>query len=140
MPDVQFDTYYRYDDLTRILHGYAAEYPHLLRVESIGQSFEGRDIWLATVTNFETGEHAHKPALWVDGNIHATEVSPSTACLYLAWTPAPFTSAPASTPMAPSGPWRMSPKSSAPARVPIPMTRTPSGVWYRGTSTATGVC
>jgi len=24
MPDIQFDRYYRYDDLTRLLHAYAA--------------------------------------------------------------------------------------------------------------------
>jgi len=83
MPEVQFDTYYRYEDLTRILQEYAAAYPQFVRLESMGKSFEGRDIWLVTVTNFATGEDGQKPALWVDGNIHASEVSPSSACLYL---------------------------------------------------------
>ncbi len=83
MPQVQFKTFYRYEDLTRILRGYAEEYPQLVRLESIGHSYEGRDIWLAVVTNLETGEDKHKPALWVDGNIHASELSPSSACLYL---------------------------------------------------------
>jgi murein tripeptide amidase MpaA len=83
MPQVRFDTYYRYDELTRILHAYAEEYPQLVRIESIGKSYEGRDIWLLTVTNFATGAAEEKPALWVDGNIHASEVSPSSACLYL---------------------------------------------------------
>ena len=83
MPEVRFDTYYRYEDLTRILRAYAEEYPQLVRLESIGQSYEGRDIWLVAVTNFATGEDKQKPALWVDGNIHASEVSPSSACLYL---------------------------------------------------------
>jgi murein tripeptide amidase MpaA len=83
MPQVRFDTYYRYDELTRILHGFAEEYPQLVRIESIGKSYEGRDIWLLTVTNFATGPAEEKPALWVDGNIHASEVSPSSACLYL---------------------------------------------------------
>jgi murein tripeptide amidase MpaA len=83
MPDVRFDTYYRYEDLTQILRGYAQEYPHLVRLDSIGQSHEGRDIWLVTVTNFETGQDQYKPALWVDANIHASEVAPSSACLYL---------------------------------------------------------
>jgi murein tripeptide amidase MpaA len=83
MPDVRFDTYYRYEDLTSILRGYAEEAPHLVRLDSIGKSYEGRDIWLVTVTNFDTGEAEHKPALWVDANIHATEVAPSSACLYL---------------------------------------------------------
>lgn len=83
MPDVRFDTYYRYEDLTRILRGYAEEYPQLVRLESIGQSYEGRDIWLVTVTNSNTGEAEQKPAFWVDGNLHATEVAASAACLYL---------------------------------------------------------
>ncbi len=83
MPDVKFDRYYRYEDLTRILFEFAREFPTLVQVESIGKSYEGRDIWLATVTNTETGAAKDKPALWVDGNIHASEVSPSSACLYL---------------------------------------------------------
>jgi murein tripeptide amidase MpaA len=83
MPQVRFDTYYRYDELTRILHAYAEEYPNLVQIQSIGKSYEGRDIWLLTVTNFATGPAEEKPALWVDGNIHASEVSPSSACLYL---------------------------------------------------------
>ena len=83
MPEVQFDRFYRYDDLTRLIQAFADENPHLMRVESIGKSHEGRDIWVVTVTNVATGEASDKPALWVDGNIHATEVSPSSACLYL---------------------------------------------------------
>lgn len=83
MVDVRFDTYYRYADLTKILQEYAAAYPDRVRVESIGKSYEGRDIWLAIVTAFATGDDREKPALWVDGNIHATEVSTSSACLYL---------------------------------------------------------
>ena len=67
MPDVRFDTYYRYDDLTRLLREFAEEYPQLVRLESIGHSHEGRDIWLLTVTRFEMGEAEAKPALWVDG-------------------------------------------------------------------------
>ena len=83
MPDVRFDRYYRYEDLSRIAQAYAAEYPQLVRLQSIGQSHEGREVWLITVTCFATGEDTDKPALWVDGNIHASEVSPSSACLYL---------------------------------------------------------
>ncbi len=82
MPKVRFDKYYGYDDLTEILHSYAEAFPDLVRVESIGKSFENRDIWLLTVTNFGTGSHREKPALWIDGNIHATELAASSVCLY----------------------------------------------------------
>ena len=53
--DLRFDAYYRYGDLTRFLHALAEEHPQLVRVESIGHSHEGRDIWLATITNARTG-------------------------------------------------------------------------------------
>lgn len=83
MNEIRFDTYYRYDAITGFLRAWQQKYPHLCRLASIGKSFEGRDIWLMTVTNFESGPDDEKPAYWVDGNIHATEVSPSSAALYL---------------------------------------------------------
>lgn len=80
--NITFDHYYRYDELTRILNELAREFPKLVRVESIGKSHEGRDVWVATLTNFESGSDKDRPALWVDGNIHASEVSPASACIY----------------------------------------------------------
>jgi hypothetical protein len=82
MPELRFDTFYRYADLTAILHDFAAKYPSLCRVQSIGKSYEGRDLWLVTLTNAATGPDTDKPAFWVDANIHATEVSPSSCALY----------------------------------------------------------
>ncbi|MDF1514587.1 MAG: M14 family metallopeptidase [Anaerolineae bacterium] len=81
MAEIKFDRYYRYDELTAVLEQLAEAYPDLMHVQSLGKSFEGRDIWLAVLTNFTTGADVDKPAFWVDGNIHATEVSPSTTCL-----------------------------------------------------------
>ncbi len=56
--------------------------PHLVTVESIGRSHEGRDIWVATLTHRATGAAADKPAFLVDGNIHAGELTGCTAVLY----------------------------------------------------------
>jgi murein tripeptide amidase MpaA len=81
-PQPRFDTFYRHDDLTRLLLDYAAAYPKLIAVTSIGKSYEGRDIWVATVTNIATGADNDKPAFWCDGNIHAAELTASTAVLY----------------------------------------------------------
>ena len=82
MPAIAFDRFYRYAELTELLHAFAREYPQLVTIEAIGKSHEGRDIWVATVTNGQTGPAADKPAFWVDGNIHATEVAASAASLY----------------------------------------------------------
>src|SRR4029079_14342314 len=86
MPSVSFDRFYRYAELTAVLRAFAAEHRDLVTLESIGKSHEGRDLWLATVTNAKTGPAHEKPAFWVDGNIHSVEVSASAACLYLLHT------------------------------------------------------
>jgi murein tripeptide amidase MpaA len=83
VPDVAFDRFYRYDELTDILESWASERPELFRLESIGKSYEGRDIWLATITNVETGPDVEKPALLIEANIHAIEVTGATAALHL---------------------------------------------------------
>ena len=83
MPPVRFDKFYKYDELTAILHAWAGEQPDRFKLASIGKSFEGRDIWLATVTNFATGPDTDKPAFFIEANIHADEVTGCTAALHL---------------------------------------------------------
>lgn len=81
-PKPRFDTFYKHEALSRLLFDYADAHPDLVTVQSIGKSHEGRDIWVAIVTNSATGADTDKPAFWADGNIHAAELTASTACLY----------------------------------------------------------
>ncbi len=55
----------------------------LVHCEPIGRSYEGRDIWLVTVTNSASGPVSEKPAIWIDANIHATEVTGGVAAIHL---------------------------------------------------------
>ena len=86
MQDVRFDRFYRHAELGELLAGWQRDRPDLLTVESIGRSHEGREIWLATVTNAGTGPAREKPALWVEANIHAMELTGSAAALHLVHT------------------------------------------------------
>jgi murein tripeptide amidase MpaA len=83
VPEVSFDRFYRYDELTEILQGWAEERPDLYRLETIGRSYEDREVWLCTLTNFETGPDLEKPAFLIEANIHALEVTGCTAALHL---------------------------------------------------------
>ena len=80
--ELKFNQFYRYAEITAILHEFATQFPDLVQLKSIGKSYEGRDIWTVMITNYKTGPDNLKPAVWVDGNIHATEVAASTACIY----------------------------------------------------------
>jgi murein tripeptide amidase MpaA len=82
MPTIDHARFYRHDELLALLRTLAAEHPRFVAVETIGRSFEGREIPLVTVSDTGTGPAADKPAFWVDGNIHSVELSASAACLY----------------------------------------------------------
>jgi murein tripeptide amidase MpaA len=82
LPVPRFDSFYRYPELTALLQAYVDARPNLVQKRSLGTSFEGRDIWVLVITNTATGDDTDKPAFWVDGNIHAAELTASTACLY----------------------------------------------------------
>ncbi len=82
IPVPRFDQFYRHPELTRLLQDYALAVPGLVQLSTLGRSHEGRDIWLLTITSIATGDDTTKPAFWVDGNIHAAELTACTACLY----------------------------------------------------------
>jgi Predicted carboxypeptidase len=63
----------------------AKAHPNLVKLESIGKSVGGIDLWVLTVTDFSKGDPKHKPAMWVDANIHGNELQGSDMALYIAW-------------------------------------------------------
>jgi hypothetical protein len=83
MAAITFDRHPRFEELTAWLHDLAADHPGLLTLSVLGRSHEGRELWLATVTDASTGPHHDKPAIWLDGNIHATETTASVALVHL---------------------------------------------------------
>ena len=79
-----FDRFYRHTELTSLLQDFTGAFPDLAGLESIGTSHEGRDIWALTISG--PGDPLEKPGFLVDGNIHGSEVTASTAALHAAWT------------------------------------------------------
>jgi murein tripeptide amidase MpaA len=86
MADITFDRAPRFNELSDWLRQLAAEYTDLVELEVLGTSYEGREVWIATVTNRASGPHHEKPAIWLDGNIHASETTASVALIHLLHT------------------------------------------------------
>jgi murein tripeptide amidase MpaA len=80
---LSFDHFYGHDELSSLLRAWAEGRPDVVRLESIGRSFEGRDIWLVTLTNVETGPALEKPGFLVEAHMHSVEWTASTAALHL---------------------------------------------------------
>jgi hypothetical protein len=77
------DCYRSFTEVERFLRDAAAAHPELATLESIGKSFQGRDLWVLTITDRSAGAPEDKPAIWVDGGIDADEVIAIEAALGL---------------------------------------------------------
>lgn len=78
-----YDHYYLYDEILSMMDHFAAILPEFCRITTIGTSTEGRPIRLLEITDTSTGAYEDKPACYVEGNIHAGEVTGSMTVLYL---------------------------------------------------------
>ncbi len=80
--DTGFRTrFLRYEELTRQLEAWVEAMPGVARLDSIAKSEQGRDVWLLTIG---PSPDRLRPAAWIDGNIHASELSGSSVCLAIA--------------------------------------------------------
>jgi murein tripeptide amidase MpaA len=83
MVELNFNHYHGYEEMTEILRGLASQHPVLCRMYSIGRSTSGRELWMMEITNRETGPAKEKPAVYVDGNTHPSEVTGREVCLWM---------------------------------------------------------
>ena len=73
--------YWRLDDLVAQLEAWANAYPELAKLSSIGKTDEGRDLLLLTIG---PDPDRIRPAVWIDGNMHASELCGSSVALAIA--------------------------------------------------------
>jgi hypothetical protein len=86
-PKVQitWNRYYNHAGITEICKKLATAHPDLVKVSSIGKSYQGREMWMLTVTDFKKGKPEEKPAFYMDGNIHSNEIQGTEMAMYTAW-------------------------------------------------------
>lgn len=86
-PKVQmaWNRYYDYAQITDFCKRLQAAYPDLVKIEPIGKSVQGKDIWVLIITDFKTDAHENKPAFYADANIHSNELQGSEMLMYKAW-------------------------------------------------------
>ena len=77
-----YDHYYAYEEMKDMLEGLAKKYSELMDLEVNCISEEKRNQYVAILTNKKTGNALDKPGWYLDGNIHAGEVTSSMAALH----------------------------------------------------------
>ncbi len=77
-----FDHYYKYSEIKSNLEYFAEKYPNLCSAEVNCVTEEGRNQYVVILTNRETGDALSKPGWYLDGNIHAGEVTSSMCAMH----------------------------------------------------------
>jgi hypothetical protein len=83
--EISFDRYSSPDEIEANMRRLADAYPELCRMERYGTSGLGRPLWMLILNNPKTGPDTAKPAMYIDGAIHANEIQSGETVLYTAW-------------------------------------------------------
>lgn len=78
-----YNKYYNYVDLTRRLQSLAQKYPHIANLSSVGQSVEGRELWVIRITKDPDIDSPGKPKFKYVGNMHGDETVSRQVLVYL---------------------------------------------------------
>ena len=84
IPVETYNKYYNYDNLTKRLQALVEKYPHIANLSSIGQSVEGRKLWVMRITKDPNVDSPAKPKFKYVGNMHGDETVSRQVLVYLA--------------------------------------------------------
>jgi len=79
-----FDKFHSADVMNEWMVRWSNEYPDLVDLYQVAESYEGRPILQMTITNNRTGKHTDKPAAFFEGNRHSGEITSAESVLWLA--------------------------------------------------------
>lgn len=75
---ISFDSYARFNDINGYLDGLASSYPDLVKVVTVGASYEKRQIKVVRIS--DANSRGPKKSVFLDAGIHAREwIAPATA-------------------------------------------------------------
>ncbi len=77
-----FDRYYDVEQVAAALYAVHDALPRCTRLESMGRSREGRELYVLTIFDPASGDPDLKPAMYIDGNTHGNEVQATEVCLF----------------------------------------------------------
>lgn len=82
---LDFNRWHDTNELYADMQQLQAAFPKFLKLESIGKSFDGRDLMVMTINNPATGPESAKAGMYIEANVHGNEIQGGEVCLYTIW-------------------------------------------------------
>jgi hypothetical protein len=83
--DLTWDRWLDHDEVGARLQLMERTWPDLLDLQSLGDSYGGREMWLMTINNPRTGDEMDKAAMFIEANVHGNEIQGAEVTLYTIW-------------------------------------------------------
>jgi hypothetical protein len=83
--DLTWDRWLDHADVGERMKLMERTWPNFLTLSSMGDSYEGRELWVMTINNPDTGPEMSKAGMFIDANVHGNEIQGGEICLYTIW-------------------------------------------------------
>ena len=80
-----WDRWLDHDEIGERLRLMERTWPEFLKLQSVGKSFGGRDMWVMTINNPRTDAELDKAAMFIEANVHGNEIQGAEVTLYTVW-------------------------------------------------------
>ncbi|UCC25615.1 MAG: hypothetical protein JSU98_00700 [Gemmatimonadales bacterium] len=80
-----WDRWLDHDEIGERMQLMAETWPEFLSLQSLGQSYGGREMWLMTINNPATGSELEKAGMFIEANVHGNEIQGAEVVLYTIW-------------------------------------------------------
>lgn len=83
--DLTWDRWLSHEEMGERMQLMARTWPKFLTLSSMGDSYGGRELWVMTINNPDTGPELGKAGMFIEADVHGNEVQGSEVCLYTIW-------------------------------------------------------
>ncbi len=83
--DLTWDRWLDHDEIGERMALMARTWPKFLTLSSMGNSYGGRELWVMTINNPDTGPELGKAGMYIEADVHGNEIQGGEVCLYTIW-------------------------------------------------------
>ena len=83
--DLTWDRWLDHDEIGERMQLMARTWPRFLSLSSMGNSYGGRELWVMTINNPDTGPELSKAGMYIEADVHGNEIQGCVVCLYTIW-------------------------------------------------------